>query len=129
MVGPDNPLRIVHTWKANMMKTLWILPIGAALALGACAQNAETAEDTGATPTTLVSLSSETVEVGCGKCVYDIPGVTSCVLAAKIGDDAVLVTGAEVDLHDHGLCEDTGTALVSGRLEGDTFVATTVEMQ
>lgn len=129
MEGPDNPPRFGHTGKANMMKTLWSIPIGAALALGACARNAETAQDTGATPTTLVSLSSETVEVGCGKCVYDIPGVTSCVLAAKIGDHAVLVTGAEVELQDHGLCEDTGTALVSGRLEGDTFVATTVEMQ
>lgn len=129
MEGPDNPTRNGQTWKANMMKTLWSIPIGAALALGACAQNTETAQDTGATPTTLVSLSSETVEVGCGKCVYDIAGVTSCVLAAKIGDRAVLVTGADVDLHDHGLCEDTGTAVVSGRLEGDTFVATTVDIQ
>ncbi len=112
-----------------MMRILWIIPIGTALALGACAQDTETAKDTGATPTTLVSLSSETVEVGCGKCVYDIAGVTSCVLAAKIGDHAVLVTGAEVDLQDHGLCEATGTAVVSGRLDGDTFVATTVDMQ
>ena len=111
------------------MRILWIIPIGTALALGACAQNAETAEETSAAPTTLVSLNSETVEVGCGKCVYDIAGVTSCVLAAKIGDRAVLVTGADVDLHDHGLCEDTGTAVVSGRLEGDTFVATTVDIQ
>ena len=115
------------------MKTLWIIPIGTilglSLALSGCAQNAETADDTDATPTTLVSLSSKTVEVGCAMCVYDIDGVTSCKLAAKVGDNPMLVSGAEVDLSEHGLCEAAGTAVVSGRVDGDMLVATMVEMQ
>lgn len=129
MGRPDRTQETTLSWKANTMRTLWIIPIGTALALGACAQNTETSEDTGATPVTVVSLRSEAVEVGCAMCVYDMPGVTSCQLAVMVGDHPVLVTGAEVDLHDHGLCEAAGTALVSGRVDGDMFVATTVDMQ
>ena len=116
-----------------MMKTLRIISVGTilgvSLALSGCSQNAETAADTDAPSTTLVSLSSESVEVGCAMCVYDIDGVTSCQLAANVGGNPMLVSGAEVDLHEHGLCEDTGMAVVSGRVDGDMFVATTVEMQ
>ena len=129
MDGPDDTPRNNATWKVNMMKILWIIPIGTALALGACAQNTETTTDTGTTTTTLVSLDSETVEVGCAMCVYDMDGVSSCRLAAKVGDNPVLVSGVEVDLHDHGLCEACGTAVMSGHLDGDMLVATSVEMQ
>ena len=118
-----------------MMKTLRIISIGTILGLGlalsGCAQNTdtETAQDPVAAPAALVSLNSKTIEVGCAMCVYDIDGVTSCKLAAKIDDNPMLVSGAEVDLHEHGLCEAAGMAVVSGRVDGDMLVATTVEMQ
>ena len=109
------------------MKTLWLVPLGAVLTLGACSQTSKTE-----TPTTaqVVSLRSETVEVACATCVYGMEGVQGCKLACKIdGGSPMLVTGSDVDLHAHNLCSTATNAVVSGEVEGDTLVATAVEVQ
>ena len=113
--------------KANPMKTLWLIPLGAVLALGACSQTSKTEAPATAE---VVTLRSETVEVACGSCVYGMDGVKGCKLACKINNGTpMLVTGGDVDLHAHNLCTTTGNAVVSGEVEGDTLVATAVEVK
>ena len=122
---PDPPLQ-THR-KVNHMKTLCLLSLGAALALGGCSQTAKT--ETAAT-SEVVTLRSETVEIACGSCVYGMDGVKGCKLAAKIDNgDPILVTGHDLDLHEHKLCTTASNAVVSGEVEGDTLVASSVVIQ
>ena len=109
------------------MKTLCLLSLGAALALGGCSQTSKT--ETAATAE-VVTLRSETVEVACGSCIYGMDGVKGCKLAVKIGNgDPILATGGDVDLHKHNLCSSPGEAIVTGEVEGDTLVVTSVEIK
>ena len=110
------------------MRTLWLLPIGAAIALGACSQTEKTAQDPGTAPSGVVTLRSETVEVGCAMCVYGMSGVKGCKLAAVVDDKTILVTGADLDLHAHNLCSTSSDAVVTGTIDGDTMVVTTIEL-
>ena len=113
--------------KVDTMRTLWLLPLGAVLALGACSKTSKTAEDS--TPSGIVTLRSETVEVGCGMCVYGAPDVKSCQLYAEVNGKIIPVSGADVDLHDHDLCSVSKNAVVSGRVDGDTLVVTSIELE
>ncbi|MEE8459079.1 MAG: DUF6370 family protein [Phycisphaerales bacterium] len=109
------------------MKTLCFLSLGAVLALGGCSQTPTT--ETAAT-TEVVSLRSETVEVACGSCVYGMDGVKGCKLAVKINNgDPILATGSDLDLHKHNLCSSPSQAVVTGEVEGDTLVVTSVEIK
>ncbi len=72
----------------------------------------------------VIPVSSREVEVGCGMCIYHIPGVTSCSLAAKIDGKPYMVKGSSVNAHNAGLCGGTKLAKCMGRIEGDTFFAT-----
>jgi hypothetical protein len=75
-------------------------------------------------------ITNQTLEVGCGSCTYHMAGVQDCTLAVKIDGKSYLVEGANVDAHKAGLCAKTGTqALVSGRIEGDKFIATKFELK
>ena len=75
------------------------------------------------------SFSDRTVEVGCAKCVFDMPGVQGCKLAASIDGQPMLVTGVDVDLHAHELCSVAREAVVTGAMEGDGLVASTLDFQ
>ncbi len=88
-------------------------------------QNAEEAAPETATP---VTLTDQTVETGCGSCIYKMEGVEGCQTAVKIEGKAYLVTGVETDAHDLGLCKEAKQATVSGKVEGDKFVATAYEL-
>ena len=57
-----------------------------------------------------------------------------CKLAVKIDGKPYLVTGTEIDDHGDahdpaGLCVIAREALVSGKVEGEKFVATSFELQ
>ncbi len=109
------------------MKALCLVSLGAALALGGCSQTPMT--ETAATAE-VVTLRSETVEVACGSCVYGMDGVVGCKLAAKINNgDPILVTGSDLDLHEHNLCSTATDAVVSGEVDGDTLIASSVEIK
>ncbi len=109
------------------MKALCLVSLGAALALGGCSQTPMT--ETAATAE-VVTLRSETVEVACGSCVYGMDGVVGCKLAAKINNgDPILVTGSDLDLHEHNLCSTASNAVVTGEVDGDTLVVTAVEIK
>ena len=75
-----------------------------------------------------IKLTNQTVEIGCGSCIYSMKGVEGCKLAAKIDGKTYLVTGADhVDAHK--FCSAAKSAIASGQVEGDRFVATRLEVQ
>ena len=82
----------------------------------------------------------QTVEAGCGKCMFKMKGVDSCELAIKIDGKAYLVTGEYIDPTESGLCKAVKKAQVVGRLVqypkgltiGDQqgeFIADSIELQ
>ncbi len=80
------------------------------------------------------ALGVRIVEAGCATCVYDMQGVKGCKLAVKIDGKAYLVTGTEIDDHGDahgpaGLCVTARKAVVTGKVEGEKFVATSFELQ
>ena len=76
-----------------------------------------------------VSGDARTVEVACASCIYEMPGVSGCKLAAKIDGKPVLVTGTAFDAHKSGLCSGAKEATVKGELRGEEFVATEVKLK
>lgn len=74
-------------------------------------------------------------EVGCALCIYRMPGISDCVLAAKVGDKVMLVEGVGIDdlgdAHDPktGLCNVARGATIEGRIEGDRLIATRITPQ
>ncbi len=104
-----------------------VLGVALGVALGGCSQTLKT--ETAAT-SEVVTLRSETVEVACGSCVYGMDGVVGCKLAVRINNgDPMLVTGSDLDLHEHNLCSAATDAVVTGEVEGDTLVVTAVEIK
>ena len=89
-----------------------------------CQQSGDTASDTSAS----ISVKDQTAETGCGSCIYKMKGVEGCQTAVKIDGKPYLVTGVETNAHELGLCKKPKQALVSGKVEGDTFVATWFEL-
>ena len=73
--------------------------------------------------------ASKRVEVGCASCIYEMPGVEGCKLAAKIDGKPMLVTGTEVNAHALGLCSGAKQGVLVGEVEGDEFVATKAEIE
>jgi len=74
---------------------------------------------------TVKMIKSQTAEVACGSCIYKMPGVEGCHLAVMIDGKPYLVQGATWPNHD--FCDAKQQAVVSGKLEGDKFIATSVE--
>ncbi len=77
----------------------------------------------------MASPQETTVEVGCAMCIYNMDGVAGCKPAAVVDGQPRLMTGVDMDLHAYGLCTPPRQAVVSGRLEGQTFLARTVKVQ
>lgn len=75
------------------------------------------------------SFSDRTVEVGCAKCIYGMPGIQGCTLAANIDGQPMLVTGADVDFKANKLCSAAKPAVVTGTMEGDNLVASTLDFE
>ena len=113
------------------MRTLSILLIGTCLVVVGC-------DGTSSSPGTpsadsglsVVPAVSETVDVGCAKCMYKLAGAEDCSqVAGSVDGKPLLLTGVELNAHELGLCKATKSALVKGDVEGDKFVATDVELQ
>jgi len=80
------------------------------------------------------AVAARTVEAGCASCIFNMEGVSGCKLAVKIDGKAYLVTGTEIDDHGDahgpaGLCVTARKALVTGKVEGEKFVATSFELE
>ena len=107
------------------MRNVTFLGLCLVLALVAC--QADEPKSREATPVS--SPEAMRVEVGCASCIYEIPGVEGCKLAAKIHGKPMLVTGAKVDAHALGLCRGAKEGTLVGEVQGDEFVATKVEIE
>ncbi|MCI0631484.1 MAG: DUF6370 family protein [Phycisphaerales bacterium] len=70
-------------------------------------------------------IKGQTVEAGCGACIYKMPGVEGCPLAIMIDGKPYLVEGATWPNHDY--CDRKCQAVVTGKVKGGKFIATSVE--
>lgn len=68
------------------------------------------------------------VEAGCGSCIFGMPGVRGCKLAAKIDGKPYLVRGASVNAHNAGLCQGSKQVECSGEVKNNVFVATSFKL-
>jgi len=75
------------------------------------------------------ALKNVDAEAGCGMCSYQMDGVKQCTLAVKIGDEAMLVEGSNIDAHKAGLCKAAKKAVVAGNIEDGKFVATSITIE
>lgn len=69
-------------------------------------------------------ITNRETDVGCGNCVYHMKGVEGCPLAVTLDGKTYLVEGATWPNHDY--CDARQQAVVTGKLEGDKFIATSV---
>jgi hypothetical protein len=108
-----------------------LLSLAVILAGPACSrESAPAPAATGSTAPT--SVESRVVEAACGSCMFDMPG-SDCSLAVRIDGQAHYVDGAKMDDFGDahaadGFCNAIRQARVSGRLEGERFVATVFEL-
>ncbi len=73
-------------------------------------------------------FTDQLAEAGCGSCIYTMKGVDGCKLAVKIDGQSYLVTGADhVDAHQ--FCGAAKKVKVTGKIEGDKFVASKFDVQ
>lgn len=73
------------------------------------------------------------VDFGCATCIYDMEGVTGCVLTVEIEGEYYLVDGVDIDdLGDahaaDGLCLVERRGTITGAIEGDRFTATSASL-
>ncbi len=111
------------------MKLLQPLSICAVAVILGCSQETQTAAQVTVSPAAMSTLEDQTIEVGCGMCVYTMPDVFGCQLAAVVDGEPILVKGVDLDLHGHGLCSGSKSAVVSGVVEGKELLATKVEVE
>ncbi|MCI0676488.1 MAG: PepSY domain-containing protein [Phycisphaerales bacterium] len=83
---------------------------------------------TGEKPMSSRTISNQTVDVACGGCVFHMTGVQGCELAVKIDGKNYLVTKGAEHINAHEYCTAAKKAIVSGRIEGDNFIATKFEV-
>ena len=95
------------------MKFLQPLSICAVVMILGCSQETQTAEQLSVSPGAMSTLDAQTIEVGCGMCVYNMDDVAGCKLAAVIDGEPMLVKGVKLDMHGHGLCSGSKSAVVS----------------
>jgi len=73
--------------------------------------------------------TAQAAKVACARCVYHMASVGHCQPAVRIGDKTYLLSGVDVDLHEYELCKAARPAKLVGEVEGDTFVASRVEIE
>lgn len=77
---------------------------------------------------TVLNLAGKPVELGCASCIYKMPGVKDCLLAAKVDGRIFMVAGTH-NLDPHDFCVKGKPATVTGTIEGDSLIITTVTMK
>jgi Family of unknown function (DUF6370) len=102
-----------------------------AFSLAGCDKGGPPATDktTTASGTSAVPAAAATYEIACAKCIYAMPGVPGCATAVKAGGKTFLLTGSSVDIMAIGGCTAPKQATIEGKVEGDKFVATKVEVK
>jgi len=70
-------------------------------------------------------IKAQTHELACGACIYKMAGVGGCPLAIMIDGTPYLVEGATWPNHDY--CDRKCQGVVSGKLQGGKFLASSLE--
>ncbi len=76
----------------------------------------------------------QVAEISCGQCQFELDSQNGCDLAVKIDDKAYFVEGFGIndfgDAHDKttGFCEVIRKAEVSGKIENNKFVASSIKL-
>jgi len=117
------------------MRSLIFVAAAAAFLLVGCTKKEEAAPTKPGTPVSEAAkgaigtalASAQDLEVGCAMCVYKVAGVTACAPAVKVGGKVMMLTGFTPK--EHELCAAAKKASVTGKIEGDKFVATKVELK
>ena len=127
-----------------MRKTFYQLVITGLCVLALGCDKSETETETKSTPVAKVvatepveikapavsqTVAAQTVEVGCGGCIFNMESVQGCQLAAKVDGKAYLVSGASFDAHSTGLCSASKQADAAGTIEDGKFVVTKMELK
>ena len=105
------------------MRTLLSLTLVLTPLLAAC--TAEVSVTPATSPTAPVA---QTLEAGCGACIYKIEGATGCPLAVDVAGTPMLVTGTDFDAMGNGLCLEKKQVQIAGAVEGTSFAATSVTL-
>ncbi|MCP3906359.1 MAG: hypothetical protein GY715_22280 [Planctomycetes bacterium] len=71
------------------------------------------------------TLTGERVEIGCAMCIHEIPGADRCHPSVLVKGVALPLSGFELE-NPHAFCAGPATAVVSGTIGPDGFVATNV---
>ena len=87
----------------------------------------------GCTGRSRTELHDRTVEASCGQCQFGMPG-DGCDLALRFDGQEYFVTGTSIDEHGDshaadGFCNAIRRARVTGRVEGQRFLATAFELE
>jgi hypothetical protein len=110
----------------------WIVSLTlTVLAAGCTAEVSESPADSTAS-TGSGALVAAVIEASCGECQFDLEG-DDCDLAVRIDGVAYFVDGTSIDEHgdahaDDGFCNAILDARVTGKIEGDRFMATSFEL-
>ena len=110
-----------------MHKFLLIAAFGSLAILG-CEKSSAPTVDPAKPPTPGVPVSM-TAEIACAHCQYKAPGVTACAPGVKIDGKTYVLEGSTVDVMKEGLCTATKQATVEGKIEGNKFVASKVDIK
>jgi hypothetical protein len=86
-------------------------------------------------PAPSVVVNAQTLEVGCGTCMFKQAGGQGCYWAAKVGDTVYPMKGkalpSEKDLPSHGpegMCTLMRSAVVTGEVRGGLLYVTAFEL-
>lgn len=100
------------------MKKIFVILVFTFAAFTSNAQNEKAAADT-----------MQIVEASCGQCKFGMKDKKGCDLAVRIKGTPYFVAGTSIDKHgdahaEDGFCNAIRKAKVSGKVEGNSFVAT-----
>jgi len=81
----------------------------------------------GASGGTAMNITNKPIEIGCGKCIYHMAGVKGCELAAKVDGKTYMLMGKHGQ-NPHHYCEEGKPATVTGTIENDVLMVTTLKV-
>ena len=111
-----------------MHKFFWIAAVGSLGILG-CEKPSSTSETKPPIAGPAATTVSMPAEIACAHCQYKAPGVTACAPGVKVNGKTYVLTGQPVDVMKEGLCSAPKQATIEGKIEGDKFVATKVDIK
>jgi hypothetical protein len=80
----------------------------------------------------VVLIEGQTVEVGCGRCIYEMKDVDGCPWAAQIDGRHYLLRGpVPMDHNSHepdGICNMRRKAVIDGELRGELLMVSKMEL-